>query len=380
MRQGRVFRRGKTWSYIVDVSSPGGPRRQQTKGGFPTRGAALEALHALQHNVVTGYYAVPSKVTLATYLTEIWLPAVRGSVRPGTWTSYESYIRLYVMPRLGAVPVQSLTRAQLRLFYADLETDGRTRGSGGLSRKTVHNVHVTLLKALGDAVEDQLLARNPAVRGHRLGVDHADVTTWSSEDVARFLTHVRDDRLFALWRLASLTGMRRGELCGLRWRDVDLANRQLAVAQQRLKGNGTTYFAAPKTRRSSRTISLDAATVDALHRHRVAQARERLAAGETYDDHGLVFCLPTGVPLDPDGLTQRFNRHVRESRLPRIRLHDLRHTHATLGLSANVHPKIMQERLGHATVAFTLDIYSHAVPTLQQDAAAKLAAVIDGHP
>lgn len=377
MRRGTVIRRGSGWSFTIDVSLPGAPRRQRSKGGFRTKAEAISAMHDMQTAVVAGRYVPASRLTLGRYLMETWLPAVKASVRPGTWDSYESYIRLYAVPRLGDVPLQSLSRADLRKFYADLEESGRRRGTGGLSPKTVHNVHITLLKALGDAVEDQLIPRNPAMRAHRARSEPSRMTTWSAEQVRLFLSHVQDDPLQGLWRLAVATGMRRAEVLGLRWRDVDFRAGQLAVVQTRLKGNGTTFFAGPKTPRSRRTIALDPTTIDALRRHRRAQAAERAAAGDAYADHGLVFCFPNGDPLDPDGVNLRFQRHARDAGLPRIRFHDLRHTHATLGLMASVNPKVMQERLGHSSVAFTLDIYSHALPTMQEEAAMKVAALFD---
>lgn len=377
MRQGRVFRRGKSWSYVLDVNPPGASRKQRTKSGFGSKGLALQALHDVQESIVVGRYVAPINMCLGQYLTEMWLPAVRSSVRPSTWTAYEAYIRLYVVPRIGDLPLQTLTRNQLRIFYGELELNGRVRGGGGLKRKTVHNIHVTLLKALGDALEDQLISRNPAVRGHRGGLDRPVINTWTAQQVRTFLRHVAEDRLFALWRLALTTGMRRAEILGLRWSDIDMAGGQLAVVQTRLKAHGTTYFAGPKTQRSRRTIALDQVTLDVLRRHRAAQARERLALGPAYQDHDLVFCFQDGRPLDPDGVTQRFQRHAREARLPELRFHDLRHTHATLGLQADVHPKVMQERLGHSSVAFTLDIYSHALPTMQGEAAQKVAALFD---
>jgi integrase len=377
MRQGRVFRRGKSWSYVVDINPPGAPRKQRTKSGFGSKALALQALHDVQESIVVGRYVAPINMGLGQYLTEMWLPAVRSSVRPSTWTAYEAYIRLYVVPRIGDLPLQTLTRNQLRIFYGELELNGKVRGGSGLNRKTVHNIHVTLLKALGDALEDQLISRNPAVRGHRGGIDRPVINTWTAQQVRFFLKHVADDRLFALWRLALTTGMRRAEILGVRWSDVDTTAGQLAVVQTRLKAHGTTYFAGPKTQRSRRTIALDQVTLDVLRRHRAAQARERLALGPAYQDHDLVFCFQDGRPLDPDGVTQRFQRHAREARLPVLRFHDLRHTHATLGLQAEVHPKVMQERLGHSSVAFTLDIYSHALPTMQGEAAQKVAALFD---
>ena len=234
-----------------------------------------------------------------------------------------------------------------------------------------------LLKAFNDAVDDQLLPRNPAERAHRAGPNHFQITTWTAEQLRTFLTAVQDDRLYALWRLAAATGMRRAELLGLRWRDVDLERTRLSVVQTRLKAGGTTYFDAPKTPRSRRSIALDDVTVEILRRHRVRQHAERLAVGPAYADHDLIFCTHDGAPLDPDGTRARFYRLSDLAGLPRIRLHDLRHTHATLGLLADVHPKVMQERLGHSSVAFTLDIYSHAVPTMQDQAAQSFSGLID---
>lgn len=377
MRQGRVFKRGKSWSYVVDINPPGAPRKQRTKSGFSSKALALQALHDVQESIVVGRYVAPINMSLGQYLTELWLPAVRSSVRPSTWTAYEAYIRLYVVPRIGDLPLQTLTRNQLRIFYGELELNGRVRDGGGLNRKTVHNIHVTLLKALGDALEDQLISRNPAVRGHRGGIDRPTINTWTADQVRAFLRHVANDRLFGLWRVAVTTGMRRAEILGLRWCDVDLTANRVAVVQTRLKAHGTTYFAGPKTQRSRRTIAIDQVTADVLRRHRAAQARERLSLGPAYQDHDLVFCFADGRPLDPDGVTQRFQRHAREAHLPVLRFHDLRHTHATLGLMAEVHPKVMQERLGHSSVAFTLDIYSHALPTMQGEAAQKVAALFD---
>lgn len=376
MRQGRVFKRSGGWAFVVDVNLPGAPRKQRTQSGFRTRAEAVAAMHGVQESLRTGSYVNPDRVPLGMWMREVWLPAVKGQLRPTTWDSYEAYFRLYVLPRLGEVPMQSLTRSHLRLFYADLEANGAVRG-GGLNRKTVHNVHLMLLKAFNDAVDDQLLPRKPAERAHRAGPNRFQITTWTAPQLRTFLEHAQSDRLYALWRLAAATGMRRAELLGLRWRDVNQERLRLSVVQTRLKAGGTTYFDVPKTPRSRRSIALDPVTVEILRRHQVRQSAERLALGPAYVDHDLLFCHRDGSPLDPDGTRARFYRLSAEAGLPRIRLHDLRHTHATLGLLADVHPKIMQERLGHSSVAFTLDIYSHAVPTMQDQAAQSFSDLID---
>jgi integrase len=201
---------------------------------------------------------------------------------------------------------------------------------------------------------------------------------WTAEQLHAFLKHVAEDRLFALWRLAATTGLRRGELIGLRWTDIDLSTAQLLIARQRVKGGGQVSVGAPKSRRKGRrTIKLDPMTTAALREHRRAQVAERMALGAAYHDEGFVFCHLDGTPFHPDGITQRFQRHVRQAGLPHIRLHDLRHSYATLSLRAGVAVKVVSERLGHAKPSITSDIYQHAIPELQEDAALRIAAMID---
>lgn len=374
---GRCGGRRFSWTYVVDVPRQNGRRTQRTKGGFATKAAAVHAMNAMQASVASGTWVVPSKLTLREYLEDLWLPGIRGEVRGGTWGAYELHVRRYIAPHLGDTALQAVTRSRIKALYAILDTQGGVRSGRGLSAKTVHNVHLTLRKALGDAVEDRLLTSNPAERAHRLSSDRRDMRTWSAEELAVFLEVVRGDRYFGLWRLAATSGMRRGELLGLRWSDVDIEGAVLRVQQQRVRGAEGVSFGAPKTATSRRSIPLDPATIAALRVHRRAQREERLAFGPGYQEHDLVFARPDGSPLDPDTVSQSFDRHQRRARLPRIRFHDLRHTHATLALAVGVHPKVVQERLGHSSITVTLDTYSHAVPAMQAEAASRIAALID---
>lgn len=202
--------------------------------------------------------------------------------------------------------------------------------------------------------------------------------TWTSEELKQFLRFVDGDRLMAAWMLASTTGLRRGEVLGLRWQDVDLDAARASVRQTLVSVAYEIRLSTPKTARGRRSVALDTRTVAALRAHKKRQAAERLAWGEAYETTGLVFTREKGAAIHPDRFTQMFDKHVRQSGLSRIRLHDLRHTHATLALAAGVHPKVVSERLGHATVAFTLDVYSHAIPALQEDAAERIADLLFG--
>lgn len=333
-------------------------------------------MNELQAAVATGAFVEPSRQTVEQYLTS-WHTSLRGRIRGGTWRGYELNLRRHIVPRIGRLPLQSLTRAAVKAMYADLEASGGPHRQP-LSTKTVHNVHLTLRKALADAVEDRMIVANPADGAHRLGRDRPEMHTWSANELATFLASVEGDSLFALWRLAATTGMRRGEVLGLRWQEVDLDAARVQVVQQRVRGADGYAYGPPKTARGRRSIALDPITVGALRAHRQAQGVIRPNFGAGYDvDADLVFARADGSPIDPDTISGLFERIVQRNALPRIRLHDLRHTHATLALAAGIHPKVVQERLGHTSVTMTLDLYSHAVPAMEAEAASRIAALID---
>jgi len=383
MRQGRTYRRcthcgGRiaerrcakcgsdsfTWAYAVDVAPKGAPRMQKTKAGFATKAEAVEAIANLQTEKRDGTYIEPSKQTVAMYL-DAWLAGAKGSsIRTSTWKSYEVIMRTHVVPELGAVLLQQLTRDQVRAMYA--------KAAQGRSQKTVHNVHLALRKAFADAVDGGLLRANPAERAHKLSADRPEMQTWSAAEVRLFLERSADDDNRVVWRLALQTGMRRGELLGLRWQDVDLEASRLSVRQQLVRADDQVVFGPPKTKAGRRSISLDAGTVTALRAHKLRQSP--LSASK----HDLVFARADGRPHDPDVITQQFESATRRAGVKRIRLHDCRHTHASLLLEAGIHPKVVQERLGHSSVMVTLDRYSHVVPNMQADAAARIGMVVDG--
>jgi integrase len=345
------------------------------RSGFPTKAAALDGLRDRQRRAESGA-PEPTKLTVGEWLDQ-WHASRRADLRGSTWAAYGLMVRAYVVPAIGAQSLRSLTRARLRILYADLADHGGRR-SRPLSAKSVHNVSLMLSRAFGDAVEDRIIDSNPGARAHKLPSGRRDMKTWTGEQVHAFLDSVARDRLAGLWRLAFSSGMRRGEMLGLRWSDLDLDGATLSVQQTRIRGAEGLAYGSPKTAKGRRRIALDAATVVALRAHRRAQAAERLLAGSIWHDEDLVFCRADGQPLDPDSVSQSFERLSAHAGLPRIRLHDARHTAASLLLAAGVHPKVVQERLGHATIATTLDTYSHVLPRLAEDAAERLAAAIDG--
>jgi integrase len=250
----------------------------------------------------------------------------------------------------------------------------------GLDPRTVSYVHTILHRAFKDAVRWGRLARNPAdaadpPRGrHKTDGVHA----WDAETLRAFLDSSRaeSDRLYALWVILATTGMRRGEALGVRWADVDLDAGRARVIRTITQTRSDVVIGEPKTSRGRRAIALDDATVGVLREHRRRMLEERLLVGPDFDDHGLVFHLPDGQCLRPDAVSGAFLRRVNRYRLPRLTLQGLRHTWATLALERGIHPRVVQERLGHSTIAITLGVYSHVAPTLHDEAAQLVADLV----
>lgn len=377
--RGHVHKRGSTWGYVVDVGrDPAtGKRKQRTKGGFRTRAAAEDALTEVLNEIRSGTVVAPSSVTLEEYLTE-WLTTVRPQLRETTWASYGVAVQR-ICWGLGARKLQALTAVEVERFYARLVNEGGPAGRP-LAAKTVRNTHIVLHRALADAERLRLVMRNVAHLARPPAVPHVERATWTADELAAFLEHVSGDRLFAAYVLLATTGMRRGEVFGLRWRDVDLSARRASITQTVTTVNDKLVLGPTKTNRSRRTISLDPTTVDVLHAHRVVQDQERATAGQAWDpSYDLVLCDGTGRPEHPDRFSRQFQRYVKATDLPPLRgPHNLRHTWATLALRAGVHPKVVSDRLGHATIAVTIDTYSHVAPSLDAEAADTVAADIFG--
>lgn len=382
--------KGSTWTYAFSVPKAGGGRRQITKGGHPTRKAAEEALSEalVAHGRSPAPKPKPSKQALSTYLTDEWLPALHD-LKPTTRKGYADLVSAYLIPHLGDVRLCDLTAAQVVKFYDTLRTSGRRRPSKatpddrGLSERTVHHVHVALSAALAHAAEAGLIEHNPMTslprraRPKATAGAKAEMKVWTAEEARSFLAVAAEDRLGAMFDLALNTGLRRGELVALRWEDIDLERHVLAVRRNRTTVGYAVEEGTPKSHRA-RTVDLDEHTVAALRAHRKRQLEERLAWGEAWQDHGLAFTREDGSPLHPQTVRWHLGKLARAADVPDIGVHGCRHTHATLGLAAGVPPKVMQERLGHASVQITLDLYSHVVPGMQADAASKIGALLRG--
>ncbi|MBI1759338.1 MAG: site-specific integrase [Actinobacteria bacterium] len=380
--KGNIYRRGESWTYRFDLDPDPltGQRRQATKGGFGTRKEAESAMREAMSAAERGRHTRPSRRTVADFLDE-WLKALNGRVRPTTWTSYRDYRDAYVNPAIGHTALQDLSPVRINLLYTRLLANGRVRKAAGipagLAPKTVRNVHVMLRRALRDAVKWGYLARNPAEDAEPPTGHGRKRKVWTTEQLRAFVEHARGDRFFALWLLVATTGLRRGELAGLREEDFDLKAARVSPAVPRVVVDGYAQDSEPKTARGYRTLALDPVTAHAVQEHIKRWRAERRAVGHVSP---LLFCWPDGQPVHPQTITDRFFRLSRDAGLPVIRLHDVRHSYATAALKAGVHPKIVSERLGHASVAFTLQTYSHVIEGMDEAAAVEIAAHILGTP
>src|SRR5664280_1821571 len=410
--RGHVRKRGEpgSWEYIVDVGIAaaqrckvcdkrlwverrpkakcprcGGPpreteeRRRETKSGFATRKECQAAMNKLLVAVEQQSYTAPTTASVREYLIREWLPAVKATIRPSTYNSYVQHVECHVVPHIGTVKLQKLSGSQVNALYAKLAETGRKDGKSGLSPMTIHHVHSCLHKACKDAVRWGHISRNPldaADPPRKKGDSAREMQTWTKEQLRAFLGSVADERLSPLWHTIAMTGMRRGEAIGLRWSDVDLETARLSVRRALIPTNREVVVSEPKTVKGRRVIALDPGTVEVLKAQAARQLHEQNDWDEAWVESGLVFTQENGSALDPESVTRYFRRAVKKSMLPSIRLHDLRHTHATLALQAGIHPKVVSERLGHATVSITLDTYSHAIPAMQEEAAALIAGLV----
>jgi integrase len=351
-----------------------GKRRIATVTVRGDRKAAEKELRRLLRTVDDGSHVDPSHLTVRQWL-ETWLETVRSETTPKTSERYGEICRNFLMPAFGNIGLTKLAPTQIQTAYNAWAIGGRRDGkAGGLSPQTRRHLHRVLRTALARAVEQQLIARNPAdVFKKRLPkVERRELVTLTVDQSARLLAALAHSRVYWPVLLALATGMRRGEILAVRWKNVDLENGTLRVVESLEQTKTTMRFKSPKSGRH-RAITLPGYAVTELRRLKREQAEALLSLGVRQSGDTLLCCRADGEPHQPLSLTYEFARFMRRlNDLPRVRFHDLRHSHATQLLADGIHPKVASERLGHASVGITLDLYSHVTDTMQGEAAAKL--------
>jgi integrase len=359
------------WAIILDSRDPANGKRKQIWHKFTgNRREAKSELARLVAERDAGTLIEPNKTTLAQFLDR-WLEHIKPQISPRTHERYAEIATKNIVPLLGGVILAKLRPMQISAAYGKALASGRRDGKGGLSPRTVHHMHRILKQALGQALKWQLLPRNPVDACDPPKVERVAMVAFDMAQTAELLDALRGTRIFAPTVLAVLCGLRRGEICALRWRNVDLTKGQLSVVESAEQTRAGIRFKEPKSGRA-RTVSLSATVVDEMRAHRRRQAEELPRIGVRAGDDTLVVCQADGDPLQPRSLTHEWVRLLGKTELPRARFHDLRHAHATHMLANGVHPKVASERLGHSKVGITLDLYSHVMPGMQDDAASRV--------
>ena len=391
MRDGIIQRGKNSFAFIVELGrGANGKRIQKWVTVRGTRKDAKRERDKMRVQKEEGSYVVPTNETLGEFLTA-WLVHVKATVSGKTFEEYERIVNRYLIPRLGHVALKKLNATQIQSYYLWLQgktDDVRTEGKGALAPRTIQHHHVLLKSALDRAVKWNRIPRTPMKDDAVIApkAQDSEARALTKEQTAKVIELSRPKRYYIAVLVALFTGMRRGEICALKWKNVDLDKGSLLVVETleevktRVDGmpQSVLTFKPPKTKRGRRKIALPSIAVEELRRYKAQQAKEKLMMGPGYQDDGLVFCNVDGTPYRPNLLTVNYASLIRRAPakygLQGTNFHSLRHTHATRLLEQGVHIKVVSERLGHATVSITLDVYSHVSEGIQEDAAEKMDA------
>jgi len=361
------LRKDGRWEGRIDLGIVGGKRRRKAVYGKIEK-EVLRKLRDARNSRSEGRLATGPRVTLGKYLDR-WLDdEVAPKRAPKTTASYRQLVRLHIKPGLGHIQLAKLTPADLKRFYAE-------KGHS-LSPRSVQYLHAVLRRALRLAEREGLIGRSPTDLLEAPQARRPDIEALNPLEVKMFLDIAASDRLEAMWTMAVYTGLRQGELLGLRWEDIDLERWRLGVRQTIQRIGGELIVGAPKSRSSRRSVPILEPAREVLRQWKVRQATERLKAGPTWTESGLVFTSNIGTPLFARNVSRRFHKLLDMANLDRRGFHALRHSTATLLLTAGVHPKVVQELLGHSQISLTMDTYSHVMPTLMEDAGEKLVRLL----
>lgn len=365
------------WAIVIDIYDEAGNRRRKWHTFHTTsKRKAQEECARLVAELRGGVYIEPDRTTLTAYLDR-WLEHVKPSVSPKTLERYSEIAKKSLGPLIGDVMLSKLKTERIDKALSEALRSGRRNGQGGLSPRTVHHMRRILIKALNQAVTWELLRSNPARATAPPKVERKPMLAYDAAQTAELLDAFRSTRMFPVVLLAVMCGLRRGEIAALRWRHVELGDnlRRISVSESAEQTKDGVRYKPPKSGKA-RTVALSVGVVDELKAHRARQAEEQLRLGVRVGPASFVAAQVDGSPLQPRSLTHEWVRILGTTSLPRIRFHDLRHSHASQMLSAGVHPKVASERLGHSTIGITLDLYSHVMPGMQADAAEQVDALI----
>ncbi len=372
--RGSIVKRGRKYSFVIFLGTDeNGKKKQKWISGFNTKREAEKGLNRTLYEIDNNTFVNADKILLRDYMNDWFENHVVNNLKKTTSDGYRNIIDKRINVHLGHIPISKIKPIQIQNFYDNQLRDGRADGKGGLSATTVIQTHRVLRKALNRAEKLQVIGRNPAdfVELPKKKKYYAEILY--EEDIPEFLDAFRDTDIFVSVMLALTLGLRRGEVLGLRWEDVDYRNKTISINQTITHGSHGLTFTTPKTESSRRTILVSEKLIELLKEHMKEQDKMREFFGRGYMENNLVNCREDGSPITPSALSHRFTTRLKSKGLKHIRFHDLRHTNATLMLKHNIPAKVASSRLGHSTIGITMDLYSHVLNEMQT----KVVSVID---
>ncbi len=357
--EGSVYKRGNRW-----VAQVGSGKNRDYKS-FDTQREANAWRHKRVEEIRQGLVFIGAKISLSKFLDD-WLVVTENSVRPNTYLQYSQIVHQHIVPTLGKILLKDLRPDHVQQLYTK-------KLENGISARTTQLIHAVIHRALNHALKQGLVVRNVSDAVTRPKVPRKEMKTFDDYQVRQLIQAAEGTGMQTLFWVAVSTGLRKGEILGLKWSDLDWNNGRLQIQRQvqRRKGEGL-VFCEPKSASGRRVIILGEKTLDRLHEYREEQSKERFRVGDQWQENDLIFPASTGTILDQSKVNKVYKKCLKKAGLPNLRFHDLRHTAATLMLQQGIHPKVVQERLGHSDISLTLNIYSHVLPSMQEEAAEKM--------
>ncbi|QDP39368.1 site-specific integrase [Radiobacillus deserti] len=357
-----------TWYYVINNKN--GNPKQIRRRGFKTKREAEIAKNKMLYEINNGMYVEPTRMKMEE-LSQKWLKKKKRDVQETTFTGYKILVDKHIEPYFHQKQIDKVKTYHIEEFYDHLYEEAELSGT------TVQKIHTVIKSCFDYAMKMEWIAKNPVDSVDRPKREPSVVEVWDSNEVRFFLDNTNDDPLFIAYQLAVAEGMRQGEILGLRWKDIDFKGQKLTI-RQTLSNDGKKLKPGAKNKSSLRTIPLTKETLIVLKKHPNRQSKIKIESESAFKDLDLVVCTNVGTPINPSNLRRSFNRNIEKLDMKKIRFHGLRHTHATICLQLNMHPKIVAERLGHADVRITLDTYSHLLPSMQSQAVNQISQAIFG--
>jgi integrase len=360
--KGYIRKKGKKWSFTVDIGRDPitGKRKQKTRSGFDTKKEAQAALAELVNSVEKGEYYEPRKKTFKEFARDYFEKTYINRVKPTTFDRSTSLLEKQILPYFKNIQLKDMDQFVIGDFY-------QAKLKEGLSASYIQRMHELLRMLLIVAKKWELIQKDVAGMIEAPKIKKKEMEIWTIEQVNQYLKHTKHSRYHPIFFLAAYTGMRKGEMLALSWDDINLDEKYINISKTLYKITNEYVVNEPKTASSIRKIYFDDDIERVLKKQRVKQNLEKLKNGGVYQDNNLVFAQEDGGYVNPSAVNQLFLRFIRQINVPRIRFHDLRHTHATILLQMGVNPKLVADRLGHSSVKITLDVYSHVTKDMRSD-------------